>query len=250
MLPSLIKEHHFDLVIHCASIGSVDYAMQHPGECRTVNVLALEKLINACLATETKLIFISSNAVYGGENPPYAEEAPLDPINIYGELKAEGERLTKSMGKDKQMIIRPILLFGWNAPDHRPNPVSWQLDRLKKGEHTTIVDDKYSNPILVQDCAKATWSAIEKKCWGQSFNLGGPEKMSRYDFALKVCHVFGFKKSLISPVKSSAFKELAPRPNDTTFNITKMQKVLGIKPLYMEAALEWMKANGYSLGGV
>ncbi len=229
-----------DLVIHAASIGSVDYAAQHPGECQKVNVEGTRLILDACRDTGARMVFISSNAVYDGDHPPYSETAAQKPINYYGELKVEGERLTKTLG-DMQMILRPILLFGWNAADQRDNPVTWQLNRMKKGLLTQVVDDKFSNPIYAGDCAAAIWQAIERGQWGESFNLGGPERLSRYEFSLRVNQVFGYPANLISPTPSNAFPELAPRPNDTTFDIKQMRTVLGVEPLSIIKALEWMR---------
>jgi dTDP-4-dehydrorhamnose reductase len=42
------------------------------------------------------------------------------------------------------------------------------------------------------------------------------ERMSRYEFALKVAEALGFDKSLISPARMDEFKWLARRPRDSS----------------------------------
>ena len=116
-----------DLVIHAASIGSVDYSEHHREESWAVNVGGTQNVGRACARHHAKLIFISSNAVFDGEHPFYAEDAPVNPINYYGQLKVEGEEWVKSSGLD-YAIVRPILMYGWHLPIERGNWVtSWLL---------------------------------------------------------------------------------------------------------------------------
>jgi dTDP-4-dehydrorhamnose reductase len=60
--------------------------------------------------------------------------------------------------------------------------------------------------------------------------VAGFDLVSRYDFALELCDVFNFDKKLVTPVKSSAFKQPAPRPLKSGFITLKAQTELGVNP--------------------
>lgn len=59
-------------------------------------------------------------------------------------------------------------------------------------------------------------------------------------FATQTARVFGFDECLVRPVPSRSFTSLAPRPRDTSFVTTKMQRQLGIRPLGVTEGLSLM----------
>ncbi len=230
-----------DLVIHTASIGSVDYAEQHREESWAVNVGGTQNVGEMCQRYHAKLIFISSNAVFDGDHPFYAEHAPVNPVNYYGRLKVEGEQWVQASGLDTA-IIRPILMFGWNLPVERGNWVTAWIERLSRGERVKVVDDTKSKPLYAPSCAEVIWEVVRRNRSG-IYHVAGADHITLYDLALKTAEVFGLDPTLIDPVPSSFFPEIAPRPRDTSFDTTKMEQDLGILPWSVKAGLEHMKAD-------
>jgi dTDP-4-dehydrorhamnose reductase len=237
----VFEESKPDLVIHAASVGSVDYAERHPQEAWEVNVAGTQNVGNACLRQGAKLIFISSNAVFEGRNPLYAENAPVNPINWYGRLKLEGERWVLSSGLDNA-IIRPILMYGWHLATERGNWVTGWINALSRGNRVKVVDDVRSKPLFSQNCAEAIWSVVGLNETG-IFHVAGADRVTLHQFACETADVFGFDASLIDPVPSDFFPEIAPRPPDTSFDTAKMERILGIKPLGLREGLIRMKAE-------
>jgi dTDP-4-dehydrorhamnose reductase len=66
------------------SIGSVDHAENHYQQVRNINVTGLGNVIDIVNGYKAKVIYISTNAVFSGKNPPYHEYSPLEPVNSYG----------------------------------------------------------------------------------------------------------------------------------------------------------------------
>lgn len=89
-----IDKYHPHTVIHCAALSNTWYCEQHPQDSHRVNVQGTVKLAKACKKTGAKLIFMSSDQVYNGTPipGPLSEEAPLQPINVYGRHKLEAEQ--------------------------------------------------------------------------------------------------------------------------------------------------------------
>src|SRR5688572_6590804 len=81
-----------ELVIHCAANGSVDFAEKNYSEASLVNVQGTENILRAARDYHAKVVYISSNAVFDGDNPPYSEVSHLSPINAYGSIKKQAEQ--------------------------------------------------------------------------------------------------------------------------------------------------------------
>jgi dTDP-4-dehydrorhamnose reductase len=230
-----------DVVVHAASIGSVDYTEKHPQETRTVNVQGTQYIVDACRQHRARIVFISSNAVFDGQNPPYDEQAPTNSVNYYGKLKIEGEQVVRQSGIPF-VIIRPILMYGWPNPDRRANPVTWWVNSLEQGKPLKIVDDVYSKPLLAKNCAEACWAAILQERTG-IYHVAGRDHVTLYEFALETARVFDLDESLITPVPSSYFPNIAPRPKDTSFTTRKMEQELGVLPIGIKDGLRYMKLH-------
>jgi dTDP-4-dehydrorhamnose reductase len=228
-----------DLVIHTASIGSVDYSEHHREESWAVNVGGTQNIGQACARHRAKLIFISSNAVFDGEHPFYAEDAPIHPINYYGQLKVEGEEWVKSSGLD-YAIVRPILMYGWHLPIERGNWVTNWLRSLSQSQRVKVVDDVGTKPLYALNCAEVIWAVIAQKKTGV-YHAAGADHITLDQFAQATAEVFGLDASLIDPVPSSYFPEIAPRPKDTSFDTTKMERELGVKPWSVRDGLRHMQ---------
>ncbi len=109
---SLFKNFRPDVVIHAASLGNVDYCETHKKEAKDVNIKGTKNVLSACKQTGAKIIFTSSNAIYDGENPPFSEDSPANPLDYYGKTKIESERLIKKSGVPF-VILRLMTMYGW-----------------------------------------------------------------------------------------------------------------------------------------
>lgn len=228
-----------DVVIHAAAIGSVDFAEKYREQTRAVNVGGTEVVSKLCRDFNTRLIYISSNAVFNGRTPLYSETDPVTPLNYYGQLKVDAEDVVKASGVP-YTILRPILMYGWHYPGERGNLVTTWVHALRDYKPINVVDNIYSKPLFVKSCAEVVWAVINQKRGG-IYHVAGRDHVSLYEFALAVAEVFQLDQHLINPVPDSFFPELAPRPRDTSFNTTKMEHELGISPLGLEDGLCLMK---------
>lgn len=232
-----------DVVIHTAAISSPDYCEKHKATAIKVNIEGTQNVIKACQHYKSYFVFISSNGIYDGENPPYGENARAKPIDTYGETKHRGELLTASSGIP-YIIIRLMTMYGWNNPYERHNPATWLLAALGKDKISVhVVTDLFNNFLLNEAGASAVWRAILLKKFGESFNIAGKECMSRYEFSQEVATVFNLDKNMIYKATSDFFKDHVIRPKNTCFATDKMEEVLGIKPLGVREGLLTMKKH-------
>jgi dTDP-4-dehydrorhamnose reductase len=230
-----------DVVIHTAAIATPDYCDKHQDEAYQVNVVGTQNVIKACKKVGSKLVYITTNGVYDGENAPYDESSIPAPIDYYGETKYEGEKLTQNSDLD-YLLIRLITMFGWNNPQERQNPVTWLVEILGTNKTpVNMVTDMVNNFLFVEFAAKAIWKAIQRDKWRDSFNIAGQNNLSRYDFSVEIAEVFGLDKKMIFPVTLDFFKNFVARPKNTCFKTDKMEKELELEPLNSKKALIYMK---------
>ena len=230
-----------DVVIHAAAIGSVDFAERNREETKKVNVGGTEVVVDLCQIFKSRLIYISSNAVFDGRTPLYSETTPVNPINYYGQLKVDAENVVRKSGIP-WAIVRPILMYGWPYPGERDNPVVWWVRSLENGKPIKVVDNVLSKPLPAWSCADVIWALIQQNRTG-IYHAAGRDHISLYQFALLTAEVFGLDASLITPVPDSYFPEIAPRPQDTSFDTTKMETELGVKTVGVRDGLLKMKAE-------
>ncbi len=226
-----------NVVVHCAAVGSVDYTESHYEETRDVNVLGTENILKATQDANALFIYISTNAVFSGRNPPYDEEDNRNPVNAYGRIKREAENVVK-MYRD-WLVIRPFLLYGYPYPGGRTNWLVTILGKLGRGEIVKLVDDTYWQPSLALDVAQAIWRLVELGKQGV-YHVASDDRMSLYGFGLKVATEWGYDFGLIEPISSSKLNLKAIRPIDTTFKLDKLHE-LGIRLRSVEEGLKVLK---------
>lgn len=240
-LERLFAEHRFDAVIHAAGIASVDYSEAHVEESTESNLGGTRNIAELCAASDTRLVYVSTNAVFDGSNPPYRESDGVNPINAYGRIKLACEQLVADT-LDRYVIVRPILMYGWPHAMGRPNPVTWVIDSLERGETIHVVDDVFENPLYNVSAGRAIWAVLDRDIRGV-IHLAGRDVVSRYELALAVARIFELDESRIRRVSSAYFPAIAPRPRNTTLVTARMESELHVPPSTLEEGLRHMVAR-------
>ncbi|KKQ34449.1 MAG: dTDP-4-dehydrorhamnose reductase [Microgenomates group bacterium GW2011_GWA2_37_6] len=237
---SLFKKIRPDVVVHAASLGNVDYCETHKKEAKDVNIKGTKNVLSACKKTGAKMIFTSSNAIYDGENPPFSEDSPANPLDYYGKTKIESEKLIKKSGAPF-VILRLMTMYGWPEKGGRSNPAVWVIEELKNKRKINVVSDIYNNHLYAGQAVDAVWKVIKGNRKNEIYNIAGEDCVSRFELALEVAEVFKLDASLINPVTSDFFKSIAKRPKNTCFNTRKIAEELDYKPLDINSGLRLMK---------
>ena len=241
----IISEFKPDVIAHLGGEGNVDVVQNDPKESRISNLDFPLFLLEQAQKHHIKIVQFSSNAVYDGANAPYSEKSPMNPVNLYGEMKKEVDLATRAQ-KGAWLILRPIVTYGWNYSFGRPNPVTQFISLLQSGKPVKLVNDQFENPIYAGDVATIFWRCILQNINGE-FNLGGGDKtVNRFDWIRTVAEIFELDTSLIATASVNDFKTIAPRPRDTTFQIAKLCKTLKIEPAsVLEGALAMKKDTAF-----
>jgi len=264
----LMASHSFDAVVYYGGFIQAGESVINPGRYFANNVAGCIALLNAMVAYGVgQFVFSSSAAVYGEpDEVPISEDAPLRPVNPYGEAKLMVERMLPWYEKQG---IRYISLRYFNAAgasdrrgeDHRPEthliPIVLQVAAGQR-EAVPLYGTDYPTPdgscirdyVHVSDLAAAHILALESASGGDSgvYNLGNGTGFSNREVIEAAGRVTG---------KPIAVREEARRPGDPARLVAssdRAKRVLGWTPCFtgleaiVESAWRWHQAHpkGYS----
>ncbi|MGF1519703.1 MAG: SDR family oxidoreductase [Nodosilinea sp.] len=199
-------------VIHTAALSQPNRCEQDPAQSYRVNVEATRVLAECCARHQIPFVFTSTDQVFDGQSPPYSETSPPSPINFYGHHKAEAEALIQTL-HPTAAICRLPLLYGPPSPTAE-SFLQGFLRTLKAGQPLNLFTDEFRTPAYVEDVAAGLLLALEKATG--LLHLGGPERLSRYDFGLRMAGVFGLDPSLLIPGRQADVTMPARRPADVS----------------------------------
>ncbi len=216
-----------DVVINASGITNVDLCESKPDLAMNVNGYALMTLAGECRKAGSKLIHISTDYVFNGLKGNYRETDQPDPVNRYGESKLIGEKYADS---DRNVIIRISTPYGPNISRRKETFMEFVGHSLKLGRPMKAATDLYTTPTYLEDIARAVEIINEQDLKG-IFHLGSTERISRYEFAIRVARTMGYEPERISPCLSRDLPFVARRPPDTSLDTSKIRKYLKITGL-------------------
>lgn len=175
---ALLMRERIDAILHCAARSLVGESMSDPAAYYRANVVGGIALLEAARAAGVgRLVFSSTAAVYGvPDTTPITEDAPLRPINPYGETKRALEGALRWYGAAyglRSVILRYFNVAGATArvgEVHRPEThlIPNALRAAADGPALTLYGDDYPTPdgtpirdyIHVADLADAHLAAL------------------------------------------------------------------------------------------
>jgi len=224
-----------DVIVHSAAISRVDYCEENRQEAWKVNVEATEKIAKTASKIGARMVFLSSDFVFSGQNQFETEESATNPVSFYGETKVAAEQKVVENCAN-HLIIRPVLVYGIPLQQGAYNIVTMIAKNSKEGKPLRIVSDQYRTPVFVLDLAKFIVKTVFSTETGV-FHAGGVDFVSVYEFAVKIAETFGLDKGLIIPVSSAELSQVGTRPPITRFSSQKAREVFGYNPRSIDSAL-------------
>ncbi len=236
-LEALFQRVRPDAVVHAAAISDPNFCQTHPQESWRLNVEASERIAALCARLQVPCAFTSSDLVFDGARPPYAEEAPVCPINVYGQHKAEAER-RMAQAYPEVTICRLPPMFGVPGPAGR-SFIQPMVKALREGGELRLFVDEYRTPTSARTAAEGIVLAMGRV--RGPLHLGGPQRISRYDFGRLLASVLGFKGARLTPCRQRDVPMPAPRPPDVSLDSSKAV-ALGFRRRPLEEELQELKS--------
>lgn len=219
---SLIQSLKPDVTIHTAAHSSVDHCEIDHNSADLLHVTITNDIASSCNSVGSKLIYISTDAVFPGEiNKKYLEIDTVNPLNYYGKTKLQAEKIILNISS-YNVILRSAVIYGWHQ---RSRFTSWIIDSLSQNKIVDPFIDQYNTPTLVDDLVNSILKIIELNISGL-YHATGKTCINRYDLAIKLAEKFGLQKELIKSTTSKEKKQTAPRPISTCLDSTKLEKTI------------------------
>ena len=212
----------YDIVIHCAAESSLAECEKQPERAHRINSIATEKLAQWSVKQESKFIFLSTDIVFDGEKGDYLETEIPAPINVYGKTKLDAEYRILNI-HDNAVIVRLALCLG-KGLGNAISFIDWFENKLEINDTIPLYFDEIRTPVSVKFTANTIWELIDSNFSG-IVHLAGKERISRYDFGLKILdHLNLDKKHLLKRISSKS--STYPRPKDVSMKSDLMDKIL------------------------
>ncbi|MDA0986016.1 MAG: SDR family oxidoreductase [Bacteroidetes bacterium] len=237
-LKSLSSSFHPDVIINASGVTNVDLCEKEREHAWRVNVNGVQNLVDVSRALNAKLIHISTDYVFDGNDGPYSETSRPNPINYYGRTKLAGENAILSSDINYS-ILRTIVLYG-TGNNIKYNFALWVVKNLIQSIKIKCVQDQISNPTFVTDLANACLLSIDNNQNGV-FHIAGPNLLSRYEFACSLADAFDLDKNLIECIWTKDLQQVANRPKKSGFVLEKAKKILNYSPTPLLDSLKEMK---------
>jgi len=217
-----------DIVIHLASYPRARIVHDHPEMGVENIVVGTTGMLQDCVEYGIKrFVYVSSSMIYGDFVDGADEKTVPNPINIYGEAKLTGERLTQQFNRAfglEYVIARPSGVYG--AGDIPDRVLSKFFDAAINNQDISVHGaDNRVDFTYVEDAADGIIRcALEKQAANKIFNITAGNAINLNEAAKKILQLTGSK----SQVKDTGKNKLYP--NRGTLDVSQAQKLLGYQP--------------------
>jgi dTDP-4-dehydrorhamnose reductase len=219
----VLEEIKPQVVIHTAGLASIEKCESQPELAHHVNVTLTSNVATACTLHEIKLVHISTDHLFSGEEPFATEGQPVAPKNVYGSTKAEAEYRVLEINS-KALVIRTNF-YGWGT-SYRNSFSDAVINAVRAKRELTLFQDIFYTPILAEVTALTVHDLIDLEVSGV-FNVVGDERLSKYEFGLKIAAEFGLDPKRIIPGLLYEHPHLVQRPQDMSLSNQRARDLLG-----------------------
>ena len=238
-LERFILNKKINAVINCAAYTAVDLAEEDLVIAEQVNANGVLNLVNALEKVDGKLIHISTDYVFDGNNfLPYKESDPVSPIGVYGKTKRAGELVILNSSIDA-LVIRT----SWLYSAFGNNFVKTMLKLGHERDELGVIFDQVGTPTYACDLAKTCLDILLDKSSenisvkGKIYHYSNEGVTSWYDFAKAIMEL-GSIDCKVRPIETKDYPTPAKRPHFSVLNKTKIKKDFNIEIPYWRDSLD------------
>lgn len=213
-----IQNQKFNAIIHCSAEVNVNLCEIDKKLAYRSNVYATELIFS--LLDSDKYIYISTDAVFDGKVGNYIEDSLVNPLSYYAETKLLGEEVVKNIAINYYIIRTNI--YGFNIP-MKKSLFEWGYSELKDCNTINGFSNMYFNPMYVGQLAEIIEKIVASNIEYGIYNVATNEKISKYEFLLKIKKEFDFSKQNINRIEFNQNDFVAPRALNTTLDNSKIR---------------------------
>ena len=220
--------------------ANIPYCENEPNKAYKVNVEGMLQLIKNLSQTSLKIIFLSSEYVFDGNEGKYSDNHPKDPKTAYGKHKKIIEDEIKNL-TDNFLVLRLSKMYGLTRGDKTILDEAANLLNQKK--EILAASDQYFNPTFIDDLVKAIIDIQEKNLKGY-INVCAPETWSRFEMWTQLAQIMNKNKNLIKKIKLYDIPIMKGRPLNTSMVCNRLNQETQSKFISLKDAIKKV-ANNY-----
>ncbi|CAA6813665.1 MAG: dTDP-4-dehydrorhamnose reductase (EC [uncultured Sulfurovum sp.] len=240
---SFVLEQEINIIINCAAYTAVDNAESNIQLADEINHLAVNYLAEISKEKNIKLIHISTDYVFNGQNfRPYIESDMTSPQGVYGQTKLDGEKILQTINPKNSVIIRT----SWVYSSFGANFVKTMLRLGKEKESLGVIFDQVGTPTYARDLAKNILDILPeiKNNDVEIYNYSNEGVLSWYDFAKEIMRMAKLD-CIVNPIETKAYPTPAKRPHYSLLNKAKIKEEFNIEiPFWKDSLDECLKIMG------
>ncbi|MFO1227818.1 dTDP-4-dehydrorhamnose reductase [Roseateles sp.] len=224
------------VIVNAAAHTAVDKAESEPDLVRQINASTPTLLAIEAARLGALLVHYSTDYVFDGSgSTPRQEDAPINPLSVYGATKAEGEDGIRASG-----CHHLILRTSWVYAARGGNFAKTMLRLAAEREQLKVIDDQIGAPTGAELLADLTAhmlraARVNPALCGTYHAVAGGET-SWYDYARFVIETARAKGQPIKvapdqilPIPTSSYPTPAKRPLNSRLSTEKLQQRFGLR---------------------
>jgi len=197
-----------DVAIICTAANGFAYCRSNPGLATQINADAPRVLARELSLRGTRVVYLSSSAVFDFGRPNIGAEDLLCPLTVYGRSKAAGEESVLAVGQTATIVRLTKVLTPEMTLIRR-----W-IGALRSGKRVLAFSDLHFCPISLEYIARALWEITEAALPG-IFQVSGADDITYFDAAKHIAMRLGLDSSRV--IEDLAAARGIPREEIPTF---------------------------------
>lgn len=231
-----------ELLIHTAALTDVDACERDPDRAFAHNVSATVHLRQAIGARAIKVIHISTNDVFDGEQGNYRDTDIPRPINVYARSKYLAEQAWLDL--PRHLIVRTTFLA--TQMQGKQGFFSWVCEGVQAQRPLSVVTDQWSAPLSTLTLSH--W--IAELLDAEGICHLASERLSRYEQALCIARSLpqdpALIPALITPCTRADLADVwtAPRPADVSLQQSAQAQARGLDTTFAHEVAQLLNVKG------
>ena len=222
-----------DRIIHLAAMTGVDLCETEKELATIINTKVTETLARQAAKQHIFFLYVSTDYVFDGINGMKKESDTPNPLGFYGKSKLEGELVLNKFASN-WCIARTSSPFGIHSTK-KSFPL-WIKENLEIKKEIPVLVDQFTSPTYVPNLSKMLIEITARQITG-ILHVSGATRISRYALAELVADKLHLDKNFLIPTKIDTMNWKAPRPKDSSLDVSLAAEILNEKPQIIQQSL-------------
>ncbi|HTR59167.1 MAG TPA: dTDP-4-dehydrorhamnose reductase [Casimicrobiaceae bacterium] len=215
------------LAVNAAAYTAVDQAEREPERVEAINARAPAILAEEAKRLDALLVHYSTDYVFDGAAAvPYPEDAPTNPLGVYGASKLRGEQAIVASGC-RYLVLRTSWVYGLRGRNFllTIRRLATERDELR------VVADQIGVPNWSRALAEATATLVSRGLdvlaeRAGLYHLSARGSTSWFEFARAI--VGEVESPRVLPITTAEYPTAARRPPYAVLATEKLERVFGV----------------------